>query len=303
MNTAFPFSVTWASKVSQTTSPQATTLPIPNFKFLLAEFRREFNALFIGSSSEEDGLLDWNRSFFIGSVFNFSIKSKWLCTDTFYEFTYLGIVFDERLSWGSHVSKVISKAGKCVDRLGHLRDNLTHSANVVYISLIRPILKDCDTLWGCCGEGNSKALESLQKRAGRIVAKMSCSSPEMDILKWPAPAERRHEHVFQLVKKCIEGRCPQYFDGYFTFNTRVLNYTILDAFHWCGVTSCRSDTYKLRLIGPRMDPGGTPCWDNWYEDFLSSYPNFTMVAQKDIVSKAFEKSANTISVTSFLFMA
>ena len=106
--------------------------------------------------------------------------------------------------------------------LGRFRDNLTtHSANVVYISLITPILEYCDTLWGCCGEGNSQALEALQKIAGRIVAKTSRSSPAMDILKWPALAERRREHVFQLVKKCIEGRCPQYFDGYFTFNNKI----------------------------------------------------------------------------------
>ena len=43
----------------------------------------------------------------------------------------------------------------------------------------------------------------------------------MDFLKWPALAERRREHVFQLLKKCIEGRCPQYFDGYFTFNNKI----------------------------------------------------------------------------------
>ena len=74
---------------------------------------------------------------------------------------------------------MISKAGKRVGMLGRLRDNLTtHSANVVYISLIRPILEYCDTLWGCCGEGNSQALEALQKRAGRIVAKTSRSSPQ-----------------------------------------------------------------------------------------------------------------------------
>ena len=55
---------------------------------------------------------------------------------------------------------MISKAGKHVGMLGRLRDNLTtHSVNVVYISLIRPILEYCDTLWGCCGEGNSQALE------------------------------------------------------------------------------------------------------------------------------------------------
>ena len=99
--------------------------------------------------------------------FNIHIDGKQI--ERVHEFTYLGVVFDERLSWGSHVKKVISKAGKRVRMLGRLRDNLTtHSANVVYISLIRPILKYCDTLWGCCGKGNSQALEALQKRAGRI---------------------------------------------------------------------------------------------------------------------------------------
>ena len=92
---------------------------------------------------------------------------------------------------------------------------------VAYISLITPILEYCDTLWGCCGEGNSQALEALQKRAGRIVAKTSRSSPAVDILKWTALAERRCEHVFQLVKRCIEGRSPQYFVGYFTFNSKI----------------------------------------------------------------------------------
>ena len=144
--------------------------------------------------------------------FNIHIDGKQI--ERVHEFTYLGVVFDERLSWGSHVKKMISKAGKRVGMLGRLGDNLTtHSANVVYFSLIRPILEYCDTLWGCCGEGNSQALEALQKRAGRIVARTFRSSPAMDILKWPALAERRREHVFQLVKKCIEGRCPQYFDG------------------------------------------------------------------------------------------
>ena len=152
--------------------------------------------------------------------FNICIDGKQI--ERVHEFTCLSVVFDERLSWGTHVRKVISKAGKRVGMLGRLRDNLTtQCANVVYISLIRPILEYCDTLWGCCGEGNSQALEALQKRAGIIVANTSRSSPAMDILKWPALAERRREHVFQLVNKCIEGRCPQYFDGYFTFNSKI----------------------------------------------------------------------------------
>ena len=41
------------------------------------------------------------------------------------------------------------------------------------------------------------------------------------------------EHVFQLVKKCFEGRCLQYFDGYFTFNNKIHTRAIRqsDLFH------------------------------------------------------------------------
>ena len=106
--------------------------------------------------------------------------------------------------------------------VGRLRDNLTlHSANVVYTTLIRPILDYCDTVWGCCDEGNAQALQALQNRAARIIARTDCSSPAMDILKWPSLADRRRNNVFKLVKKCIRGRCPQYFKEYFKCNGSV----------------------------------------------------------------------------------
>ena len=40
---------------------------------------------------------------------DFSMSVKQI--ERVHEFTYLGIIFDECLSWGSHVKKVISKAG------------------------------------------------------------------------------------------------------------------------------------------------------------------------------------------------
>ena len=69
---------------------------------------------------------------------DFSMSVKQI--ERVHEFTYLGVVFDERLSWGSHVKKVISKAGKRVGMLGRLRNNLmTHSANVAVVKeIVRP---------------------------------------------------------------------------------------------------------------------------------------------------------------------
>ena len=83
------------------------------------------------------------------------------------------------------------------------------------------ILDYCDTVWGCCGEGNAQALQALQNRAARIIARTDRSSPATDILKWPSLADRRRNNVFKLVKKCIRGRCPQYFKEYFKCNGSV----------------------------------------------------------------------------------
>ena len=52
--------------------------------------------------------------------------------------------------------------------------------------MIRPILVYCAGAWACWGEVNSKYLEALQKRAGRIVIKTSSSDAAMEALNWPS---------------------------------------------------------------------------------------------------------------------
>jgi len=44
------------------------------------------------------------------------------------------------------------------------------------------------------------------------------SNPAMDVLKWPTLEERRRKSVFKLLKKCLQGQCPQYFKEYFKRN-------------------------------------------------------------------------------------
>ena len=50
-----------------------------------------------------------------------------------FEFKYLGVVFDEHISWNSHVKYVLSRAGKQLGMLGRIRGNLTSvCANSIY---------------------------------------------------------------------------------------------------------------------------------------------------------------------------
>ena len=47
---------------------------------------------------------------------------------------------------------------------------------------------------------------------------ISSSDTVMEALKWQSLRSRRDEHILKLVRKCMDGRCPQYFKNYFVFN-------------------------------------------------------------------------------------
>ena len=126
-------------------------------------------------------------------------------------------------SWNKHIKHLILKAEKCVGMLGRLCRSLTReSAYVVCCNLIRPILEYCVSVWGCCGEGHKQGLElALQNWAARIFARTVCSNPAMDVPKWPTLEGGQRKSAFKLVKKCLQGKCPQYFKQYFKRNNTI----------------------------------------------------------------------------------
>ena len=117
------------------------------------------------------------------NIYSFTISVNGTYIKRVSQFKYLGVVFDERLSWNDHVKFILAKAGKRVGVLGRIRYCITwHSAKIIYTSMIRPIVEYCDTVWGCSGQVNKNALESLQRRAGRIVCRASSSEDVIDKL-------------------------------------------------------------------------------------------------------------------------
>ena len=178
------------------------------------------NSLFINVIKTEAMLLGTSQR--LARVDNFSIIVNGSIIKRVSEFKYLGIIFDEHLNWNRHVKSIVSKAGKRVGLLGRLRRYLTaHSANTIYISMIRPIIEYCVGVWACCGEVNSGYLEALQKCAARVVVKSGSSSDAMASVMWPTLKERRTKHVYNLVNKSLAGRCPQHFINYFKHNKDV----------------------------------------------------------------------------------
>ena len=43
----------------------------------------------------------------------------------------------------------------------------------------------------------------------------------LDHLRWPLLRTRHDQSIYKLVKKCLQGRCPQFFKNYFIFNNRM----------------------------------------------------------------------------------
>ena len=129
---------------------------------------------------------------------------------------------DESLTWKEHIKYLIAKAGKRIGMLGRTRKNISMaSANQIYKSFIVPIFDYCDAVWNCCGIVNSDSIKKLQRRAARIVMKSDSSEDALQHLRYSTLKSRRDRHTLNLVKRCLENKCPQFLRNYFIFNRDV----------------------------------------------------------------------------------
>ncbi len=135
------------------------------------------------------------------------------------EFKYLGIVMDECLHWKAQIDAVFSKVGKRLGMLRRIRDDITvNAAHLAYKSFVLPILDYCDSVWNGCNKVDAERLERLQKRAAKVVCPSQSSDDALAVLRWKPLYKRREQHVFNLVKKSLDGAVPQFLTNYFTFN-------------------------------------------------------------------------------------
>ena len=149
---------------------------------LKADWVRE-NSLFVKVTKTESML--FGTAARLKNVDRFQIQIHGHTIQRVFEFRYLGIIFYEHISWNAHVKYVLGKAGKRIGMLGRIRKNVTvHCANTIYVSFIRPVSDYCDSVYNCCGEVNTNALEKIERRAARVVCKSKDSDSAMHTLKW-----------------------------------------------------------------------------------------------------------------------
>ena len=79
-------------------------------------------------------------------IFNYSLKGHTLTCDD--STKYLGVEISQDMSWKLHIDKTVKKENSSHGFLRrNLRINSEHIKSAAYISLIRPNLEYCSTIW------------------------------------------------------------------------------------------------------------------------------------------------------------
>ena len=88
------------------------------------------------------------------------------------EAKYLGVTITDDLTWSSHITNITKKANKT---LGFLRRNLVigskKTREQAYKAFVRPVLEYCSPVWDPHAEKDKTALDKVQNRAARWVAR------------------------------------------------------------------------------------------------------------------------------------
>ena len=146
---------------------------------------------------------------------NFCIQLYGKTLERVAEFSYLGVVLDESLSWKDHVEYVSSKVSRRQGLLSRIRSCLTLEASKKY------------TLHSC-----NHYLTMLMLRGGNLRGVLQrvtlpiepCSSNYItgEHLKWNflcAKLVKSSFHRCILAFKCLNNLVPKYLTQYFTMNT------------------------------------------------------------------------------------
>jgi len=144
-------------------------------------------------------------------------------------FKYLGIYIDEHLSWKVHIKYMTGKISSRLGLLRRVRQFLTTEVTLLlYNALVQPLFDYCDIVWSSATKTELGRLQILHNRAARIIL---CTKTRdhhvsnlLSRLKWSTLEKRRHQHICNMVFRCINGQVPTYLTQLFNKNVQIHNY-------------------------------------------------------------------------------
>ena len=100
----------------------------------------------------------------------FKVNINNYCIEKVVEFKYLGVLFNHKLNWHSHIEYLCTKISKAVGVMSQLRYRLPHQAlKMIYHSLVASYLRYGVATWGSVNSTAMNKLNSLNNRAIQMV--------------------------------------------------------------------------------------------------------------------------------------
>ena len=132
---------------------------------------------------------------------------------------YLGVEISQDMSWKLHIDTTVKKGNSTLGFLPrNLRINSEDVKSAAYISLVRPHLEYCSTIWNPYHKDQIYKLETFQRRAARYPTNWyhnTSSVLEMlDHLNWETLESRRTKAqltmMFRIVNSLVDVHLKQY---------------------------------------------------------------------------------------------
>ena len=150
-------------------------------------------------------------------MFSYSLKGHTLnCEEST---KYLGVEISQDMTWKLHIDKTVKKGNST---LGFLRRNLRINSEEVkraaYISLVRPNLEYCSTVWNPYQKDQTHKLEMVQRRAARYITNRyhntSSITDMLDHLDMESLESRRTKAqltmMFRIINNLVDVPAQQY---------------------------------------------------------------------------------------------
>jgi hypothetical protein len=127
---------------------------------------------------------------------------------------HLGLIFNNTLSWNDHIDSLVTKASRCIGLLRRInRDVPRECLEILFKSMIRPILEYCDIIYDGSPDTHLKRLESTQRQAALTCTsayKHTSHETLLEELSWAPLLIRRKHHRLNLMYKIQNGISPEY---------------------------------------------------------------------------------------------
>ena len=173
----------------------------------------------------------------------FTLEKKILCTTSLFtnnipikrvsSTKFLGIIIDEKLSWGHHIQHVKNKISKGIGILCQARTIFNYNTLLtLYYSFIFPYLLYCIEVWGSSNITLFQSVFKLQKRAVRIIVSANFKAhtdPIFQRLKILPLKKIYHFSLILLMFKYTHNLLPDIFEILFTRNFSVHQYNTRQA--------------------------------------------------------------------------